>query len=341
MADRVTAGPMPWNRQRIRYDEAAGYKYNVGVASMKSHRKNKSGRDSYTTGGWSVYSKDQWDKQPTKPEMVEMHLYNGRHSMVPIGDVQQHIGFDKIPPDYVPQDMADYAQKAFDHDSGRGKYYEFAGEGHIANVRYNPTYQVMEVTFEKRGDVVTFFRVPKAIPQEFEHLATSHSMMRGVDGTMRHSIGIRFWDLVRIRGQRTGARFPFAYGAGDSFNAGSQQGKYAEMQLNTIGEREQQAMDAQREATIVNTEQPNEGEAAQIANDNLMQSMREAFAGGKYLPVQQKRITDMREVLIEKYGANSPAHREFSSAVDKGWGAVLDVAKLYKLKREVPRDALE
>lgn len=333
---------MPWNRQRIRKDERQGYQYNVGIAAMKSARKNKSGRDSYTTGGWSVYSKDNWNKQPTKPEMVEMQLYNGMRSMVPVGDVQQHIGFDKIPPNYVPQDMADYAQKAFDHTSGYGKYYEFTcGGGHIDKVRYNPTYQVMEVSFGgERAATVTFFRVPKAIPQELKHVVGK--TMRGVDGTMRHMEGILFWDLVRIRGQRTGARYPFSYGSGDSFSGGSEPGKYAEMQLQTIGDREQQAMDAQLEATDLHTEQPSEAESKQIESDQILQNLREAVKGGKFLPVMANRINDMRSVLFDKYGMNSPAHREFAAAVEKGdWGAVLNVAKLYKLKREIPKGAIE
>jgi hypothetical protein len=342
MADRVTAGPMPWNRQKIRYDEKAGYQYNVGLAQMKSARKNKSGRDSYTTGGWSVYSKDQWAKQPTKPEMVEMRLYNGQHSMVPIGDVQAHIGFDAIPPDIVPQDMADYAAAAFDHDKGLGKYYEFpGGGGHIVNVRYNPTYQVMEVTFVNGGTTVTFFRVPKAIPQELEHLARSHSMMRGIDGKMRHGEGIRFWDLVRIRGQRTGARYPFSYGAGNSFSGGSEQGKYAEMQLRTIGDREQQATDAQREATIVNTEQPDKAESAEIAKDQVLRNLRDAVSGGKFLPVQEKRISDWRDILVDKFSADSPAYREFAAAVERGnWTALVDMSKRYNLKYVGPKGGI-
>jgi hypothetical protein len=333
MADRVTAGPMPWNRQRIRYDDKAGFKYNVGIAQVKSARKNKSGRDSYTTGGWSVYSKDKWNQQPTKPEMVEMRLYNGQHSMVPIGDVQQHIGFEAIPPDFVPQDMADYAAAAFDHDKGIGKYYEFAGGGHIEKVRYNPTYQVMEVSFDNHHGgkaTVTFFRVPKAIPQELEHYGAS-ATMRGIDGSVRHTIGIRFWDLVRIRGQRTGGRYPYVYGTGDSFSGGAQAGKYAEMQIQTVGQREQQQVDANREATIVHTEQPTEAE--QRSND--LTELRNAVAGGNFLPVQMQRINSMGEVLIDKYGIKSPAYREFTAALDrKDWGAILNVAKLYKLRGE-------
>jgi hypothetical protein len=291
----------------------------------------------YPTGGWSVYSKDDWNKQPTKPEMVEMRMYNGARSKVPIGDVQQHIGFEAIPPDFVPQEMADYAQKAFEKDSGQGKYYSFKGAGHIKQIRYNPTYQVMEVNFVKRDDIVTFFRVPKSLASEFEHLATSNSMMRGIDGTMRHGLGIRFWDEVRIRGQRTGSRYPFAYGAGNSFKGGSEQGKYAEMQLRTVGEREQQAMDAQREATIVNTEQPSMSDAAKTAAEEF----KAILASNKYLPIQEKRINDARRVLFRKYGIASPAHREFTTAVERGWEAVRDVIKLYKLKEDVPKDALE
>jgi hypothetical protein len=325
---------MPWTKQKIRKDEKAGFKYTVGTANIPSKR-NKSGRTTYETGGWTTYSKDEWKKMPTKPEMVRMQLYNGMKSKVPISDVRAHIGFDKIVPDMVPQDMADYAHAAFDHAKGIGKYYTCEGAGHIRGIRYNPSYQVMEVSFVKRDDIVTFFRVPKNIYSQLEH--AGNSVMQGIDGTERHLMGILFWDLVRIRGQRDNARFDFVYGAGDTLKGGSEPGKYAERQLMTIGAREQQAMDASREATVVNKEQPTKDDEIATA----VEEFKKILSTNKYLPVQEQRIKAMRAVALRKYGARTPAYREFTSAVEKGWQAVLDVAKLYNLKDAIPKDALE
>jgi hypothetical protein len=275
--------------------------------------------------------------------MVEMRLYNGQHSMVPIGDVQQHIGFEAIPDSYVPQEMADQVNAAFEKTAGIGKYYAFEmSEGHIKSIRYNPTYQIMQVEFTNNGATVTFFRVPKGLYQELESHGLSNSKMRGIDGTFRHSVGIRFWDLVRIRGQRVGGRYPFTYASSGNLSAGSEPGKYAEMQLRTVGEREQQPVDAEREATIVHKEQPDKAEAADIAKEQVAQNLREALKGKNFLPVQEKRITNMRDILIDKYSVDSPAYREFSAAVERGsWTAIMNVAKLYNLKVEVPKGALE
>jgi hypothetical protein len=332
----VYSGVFPWKRQKQRYDAKEGYQYNVGVASMKSHRKNKSGRDSYTTGGWSVYSKDQYDKKPTKPEMVEMRLYNNTTSYVPVGDVQTFIGFDKMIPDDVPPEMAEQVELAFSKTSGSGRYYvtEISG-GHIKELRYSPAQQIMQVTFGgERSATVTFFRIPTGLYSELAHLGATNSMMRGVDGTMRHSVGIRFWDLVRIRGQRVGGRYPYTYADTGSgiVRQGSEPGKYAEMMERQMSPQAEQPVDAQREATITNTEEPSTVDKETIEKAQVLKALAQQLKSGKYSVGQEKAIQRMRERVEEKFGGiKSPAYREFSNAVTQGWGAIDKVAQKYKL----------
>jgi hypothetical protein len=323
----VTAGPFPWKQQKKRYDEKQGFQFNVGVQAIAGRtangraRKNKSGRTEATTSGWVVLqTPNEYSQNPTKPEMVELRVYNGRRSLVPIGDTQQFIGFSRMDPALVPDAMAQQVVAAFQKESGRGRYYEFDGVGHIAHVRYNPSQQIMEVSFVNRGDICTFFRVPSNLYGEFEHLASSNATQLGMDGTRRHSLGIRFWDEVRIRGQRENARYPFVYASGSNITAG------ANAQSGYVGdmykiEANQPAVDARREATITHQEES-------------VDELREAIQGGRFLPVQVERINSMRDLLADKFKGvtNSPAQREFASAVESGdWGRILQIAKLYKL----------
>jgi hypothetical protein len=317
------AGPNPWNslflnfkKQSKRKDAASGYQYNIGIT-----------KDYKVIGGWSHTSKDEYDKQPKKPEMVKMRLYNNRMSEVPIGDVEQFLGFQNpIPLDYVPDEMAAYANKAFESESGRGRYYTVEGVGHISGIRYNPSYQVMEVTFKNNGAIVTFFRIPKELYGEFEHHATSGGMSLGFDGKPRHLLGIRFWDLVRIRGQRTGGKYQYVYASGGSFHGGASQDKWFDMATRQNTPQAQQPVDAQREATIVNTEQPTEAQARAVEDEKI-----EGLSSTKYTPKQMSNIKAMRDMLIDKYGVRSPAYREFTAALEQGMGALLLVKSRYKL----------
>jgi uncharacterized membrane-anchored protein len=331
----VYSGVFPWTVQKQRYDYKKGYQYNVGVASMKSHRRNRSGRDSYTTGGFSVYTKDQYDKNPTRPEMVQMRVYNNTTSYVPVGDVQTFIGFDKMIPSDVPPEMAEQIEKAFSKPYGIGRYYVSEGAGHINELRYNPSQQIMQVSFGgKSPATVTFFRVPKELYSELASLASSKSMLRGVDGTMRHAVGVRFWDLVRIRGQRVGSRYPYTYADTGSgiVRQGSEPGKYSEMMERQMSPQAEQPVDAHLEATITNKEEPSIADKEAIEKEQVLKALAQQVKSGKYSVGQEKAIRTMRERVEEKFGGiKSPAYREFSNAVTQGWGAIDKVAQKYKL----------
>jgi hypothetical protein len=259
--------------------------------------------------------------------------------MVPIGDVLRHIGFDAIPSDYVPDEMAAQANAAFLNSEGPDKYFEVEGVGHIAHLKYNPTFQIMEVDFDTSrngtGNVqasVTFFRVPSGLYDELRQLAESGTTRRGADGTQRHSLGIRFWDLVRLRGSRTGSRLPFTYGSGGSFSGGSQQGKYVEMAMRQQSPQAQQPLEASDEATSAHTNRPSVSEAARIYQAQLDQNLANAVQEKRMTDLQVQEIGKMRRNLNDRYGSNSPAHREFATAAEKGdYGAVLRVARLYKI----------
>ena len=115
--------------------------------------------------------------------------------------------------DEPDEDALSYALNAFDKsDPSHGPIFEQEGCGHIAKVEYAQVQQVLRVTFTNNGAICLFYRVPTAVAGELLALAQKKSeQMSAVDGTMRHTLGIVFWDLVRIRGQRHGARYPFEY----------------------------------------------------------------------------------------------------------------------------------
>lgn len=115
--------------------------------------------------------------------------------------------------DEPDQDALDYALNAFDkNDPSHGPIFEQEGCGHIANIEYAQMQQVLRVTFASNGAICLFYRVPTAVAGELLHLAKTRSTS-GVNpnGTPRHRLGMVFWDLVRIRGQRHGSRYPFEY----------------------------------------------------------------------------------------------------------------------------------
>ena len=101
-----------------------------------------------------------------------------------------------------------YAEKAFD---GNHKTVKSGGCGHIAAIEYSRYYQLLKVTFT-RGDVVIYYRVPAAVAGELLHFAeTGQTSTNTFDGSVRHVLGIRFWDLIRIRGTKHGSRYRFEY----------------------------------------------------------------------------------------------------------------------------------
>lgn len=115
--------------------------------------------------------------------------------------------------DKPDEDALSYALNAFDkNDPSHGPIFEQEGCGHIAKIEYAQVQQVLRVTFANNGAICLFYRVPTAVAGELLALAQKKSeQMSVVDGKMRHTLGIVFWDLVRIRGQRHGARYPFEY----------------------------------------------------------------------------------------------------------------------------------
>ena len=87
--------------------------------------------------------------------------------------------------------------------------------GHIIKLEYAVMYKILRVTFKKPskgGQVVAYMNVPNPVAGELLYLAESNqTQISATSGTLRHVLGMRFWDLIRIRGTIHGSRYPFEY----------------------------------------------------------------------------------------------------------------------------------
>lgn len=87
--------------------------------------------------------------------------------------------------------------------------------GHIIKLEYAVMYNILRVTFKKPssgGQVVAYMNVPNPVAGELLYLAEANpTQVSANSGTIRHVLGMRFWDLIRIRGTIHGTRYPFEY----------------------------------------------------------------------------------------------------------------------------------
>lgn len=114
-----------------------------------------------------------------------------------------------------PQSIENYINAAFDGSSGfetQDVRATGGDTGHILKVEYSVFYKLLRITFRTNNSVVVYMNVPTAVAGELLHLAASNNtQVSANDGKLRHTLGIRFWDLVRIRGTVHGTRYPFKY----------------------------------------------------------------------------------------------------------------------------------
>lgn len=177
-------------------------------------------------------------KHPPKKTVT---LSNGRRVRVIDGDLGVPLGFSQMfgyngasevsTDEKTGLTSADYVEEAF---SGRHKTHDWEGDcGHIVGVHYSAYYQLLQINF-RSGDTCTYFRVPSTVAGELLTFARNGALMHStVDGTDRHALGIRFWDLVRIRGTKHGSRYRFEYGNGGSMS--SYQRKWAYVPAKDFG----------------------------------------------------------------------------------------------------------
>ena len=200
----VVSGPVPWSHEDF-------WKWREGYKRVTKRSAASQGVEHTLSSGWREKPKSGWDQKPTAYNSKQIRLYNGKTVTVPDADYEDFIGHRKS--EGIPgSDIDMYISNALSNEAEqKGKVQKCKGVGHILYMRYAPTYQVLEVEFETDNAVVVFFRVPKEVYSELRHLAESGTKLIGADGKPRHALGMRFWDIIRIRGQREGSRYRYEY----------------------------------------------------------------------------------------------------------------------------------
>ncbi len=252
-------GPLPWDPRFFdRYKATnALRKKKAGVGNQVLMRDGK-----VLSSGWvgPTRNPDAWH---------EVTLPNGDKNYVPKNDALDYFQFAAM--EDKPADMGAFIAKCFNRTKGRGKYVSQEGCGHISQLRYNSTYQVLEVTFQD-GTTIVCFRVPPILYAELSRDAASKSLALGFDLKARHLLGIRFWDLMRIRGSQTGMRYQFTYTSDGTQEApanmptpGSGYGTEYSVAKRTKEGQADYEVNAANEATITNKEE-NIPPAKQVAD---------------------------------------------------------------------------
>lgn len=193
------AGKAPWEREP----------WEEGFRRITKRGQKSQGVEWSLTSGWRYKPDNYWWQIPHIPKMRRIRLYNGRTVRVPIDDYQDFIGHHKSESSDPDSEIGKYIYKAFEEQKDKLQHVD--GVGHITLIEYSPTYQLMQVTFTTDGAVVVFFRVPKEVYSELKYLAESKTTFIDAKGIERHNLGKRFWDIVRIRGQRTGSKYRYEY----------------------------------------------------------------------------------------------------------------------------------
>lgn len=174
----------------------------------------------------------------------------GKTYLVPDDDYRQYLGQGEAKD--KDKSFEDYMSAAF-NDNKNGFSVQIVGngsneDGHILKLEYSVYYKVLRVTFRNNHDVVAYLNVPNSVAGELFALAQSNNtQISASDGKLRHVLGMRFWDLVRIRGTIHGTRYPFKYvseSVVDSNNGGSSVPDWSKSQFVVLDNGKAKALDA-------------------------------------------------------------------------------------------------
>jgi hypothetical protein len=193
---KVTAGITPWS--------STPWSENSTTRVTKKTAKDKGIEWSLRSG--YRQSVDLWDERPKKQKTKVITHYNGHPIEVPDNDFEDYLGF--LGPMASEQVASEKLAERIDTASWTQ---HVEGRGHIAGIDYAPARQFMRVSFVNGGGIVVHLQVPLAVYSELASLAQSDTMLTGAKGQPRHVLGMRYWDIVRIRQTQHGVRYKFSY----------------------------------------------------------------------------------------------------------------------------------
>lgn len=200
------AGMFPWNRSYsqngLDYDYLSGW-----------HQPRKSGWQKRSADKDHVFTRTLYSPDGTK-HRVKVYGTQDKETGIMKPTYHDNIGYHADNMSNLDEMLA-AAEHAF---SGKHKD-KVEGIGHITLLEYamendHTRTGILRVSF-LNGDVCLFFNVPPAVYGTLKHHAvhksTAGSYRSHGEIRQRHLLGVEFWNLVRIRGHRYGAKFPFSY----------------------------------------------------------------------------------------------------------------------------------
>jgi hypothetical protein len=256
-------------------------------------------------------------KKPQKPKTKKVRLYNGRTVEVNESDYEDYIAFQRAD-SHLPG-IEDYLEDTlYIYEGGKMKdrppSHQVTGCGHIAWLKYYARRQVMVVGFVVGGAEVMYFQVPNTVYSELVHFAESGQ----TDASGRHVLGIRFWDMVRIRGQKRGSRYIFKYVV-DNYTSVAERGPLGPGLDETMGINpknldytEQRAREMKRLGSNLDDYTPAvQAKIKQILSDNALSD------DDKFKKVQQiKDYYDTKSPWVQKRDEKEKVIEEVEDALE-------------------------
>ena len=195
----VKAGPAPYNTG---YTDWA--KYNTKRVTKRTLRTQNI--DWTLSSGYRNKTMSELWGKPREYKTKSIKLYNGRTVQVTDADFEDFMGF--MGPMVTEEAATAEIAKQIETTSWTQ---HVDGVGHIIAIDYSPMRQLMKVEFAKGGGIVVHFSVPKEVYSELRIYAESGATSTDSKGKVRHVLGMRYWDMVRIRQTQHGVRYKFKY----------------------------------------------------------------------------------------------------------------------------------
>jgi hypothetical protein len=291
MARQAFSGPLPTSALYEEWVQAKGYR--------PVHKKElrASGLERGMYGFRYPIDTEEFNRDWEQPHLKKIKTTTGHVVYVPDNDYENFLGSFTNRPSDPDSKVGQYIDRAF---SGRAddlnQIQSFAvrdiegHKSHIASVEYNATYQLMEVYFQQNefgygrdGDIVCYFQVDKGIFWELYRLAEVNDYRTDKNGIPRHLIGIRFWDIVRVRGTVHATRY-----YGEYVSEGSSTGSSS----TVIANNQDEAVKSRLDMTASEKEEDDDKQMYKRMRNRLPKQGMAEFD-------KAKSASDMKKVLLK------------------------------------------
>lgn len=207
----ATARPYPWYKSILdEFSTGLNEHTPKGRATARIKSKIDGKEASHTKQGWR-YGNTTRKGNAAKRQKVKLpngtfgYIYDNDSYDDTIGFAAHHF----MEGDGL-EEFQEIIEQAFPADNNNN-YWEVNGVGHIVSLKFNSERNLLWVSFAKGADVI-YSKVPSAVVGQLIAYAENDSFtVSPVTGERVHLLGVEFWNLIRIRGQLHGSRYPFEY----------------------------------------------------------------------------------------------------------------------------------